>query len=101
MAELEKEKEAASLTKKLGQQMKSLANPSFHIHHGPDTVAHLQSFSLESILQELSANAPDVLELIEQLGDCGRCDHDDNQKHIVILVLICNRSVHLPQALAL
>ena len=29
-------------------------------------MAHLQSFSLESILQELSGNTPDVLELTEQ-----------------------------------
>lgn len=69
----ELKKESAS---KLGCQMKSLAHPNKFCHHGPDTVAHLESFSLDTITEEIKENAPDVIELLQQLGDSSR--HSDD-----------------------
>ena len=77
------EQEAAT-TKRLTGQMQSLVSPGLMVHHGPDTVPHLHSFSIQSILEEFSGHAPDVLDLLKQLGNCGRFD-DDDSVHIATL----------------
>lgn len=66
MVKLEKE----SLINKLDDQMQSLLNPKTLAFYGPESVGHLQSFSL-------TVNTPDVIDLIQQLGNCSKHDEDD------------------------
>ncbi len=58
-------------------QMQSLLRPDRLCYHGPDTIEHLESFSLDAIIIEFSATAPDVMELVRQLGNCSRHDNSD------------------------
>ena len=75
--QLEKEKESLISIGKFEGQMQSLLNPNLTVYHGPDTTAHLQAFSLDSLIQEFTANAPDVMDLIQHLGNCGRYGGSD------------------------
>ena len=63
---------------KLDDQMQSLLRPDMLCYHGPDTIGHLEGFSLDSLIAECTSNAPDVMELLQQLGNCGR--HNDDQE---------------------
>ena len=58
--------------------MQSLLNPNMLAYHGPDTIAHLQGFSIDSIIEEFTTKAPDVMDLIRQLGNCGRFEGTDS-----------------------
>ena len=62
-------------------QMQALLGPNLHSYHGPDTIEHLKSFSLDAISAEFSANTPDVVELIHQLGNCSR--HEGDEDHML------------------
>ena len=75
--QLEKEKESLISSEKLEGQMQSLLNPNKIAYHGPDTIAHLQGFSLDSLIEEFTANAPDVMDLIRQLGNCSTYEGSD------------------------
>ena len=46
-----------------------MQGPNLHSYHCPDTIEDLKSFSLDAMSAEFSANAPDVVELIHQLGN--------------------------------
>ena len=65
----------SALARKLSQQMQSLVNLDMQSYHGPDTVAHLENFSIDDCIAEFQANAPDVVELVRQLGDCDMQAH--------------------------
>ena len=69
VAELEKKSTFA-----LDQEMEALLCPDMVVYHGPDTVDHLKSFSLDAVVAEMRDNAPDALELVSQLGGCSRFD---------------------------
>ena len=43
-----------------------------YVFHGPDTIEHFQSFSVERVITELQTDAPDVYRLFQMLGDTGR-----------------------------
>ena len=45
--------------------------------HGPDTVDHFHSFSLDTVIAELHTPAPDVVELFQQLAKGDRFKDDD------------------------
>ena len=86
VVQLEKEKESAAASQKLelDGQMQTLLNPNMLAYHGPDTVEHLHGFSLESLIEEFAENAPDVMDLVRHLGNCGRYegDDDDNDENL-------------------
>ena len=65
MAALE---EKSMLSQTLDSEMQSLLHADRVSYHGPDTVEHLKSFSLDAVMTELRAHAPDVVELLSQLG---------------------------------
>lgn len=73
---LQLEQESA-LAKKLNAQMKSIVHTDMMCYHGPDTVGHLESFSLDECIAEFRVHAPDVVDLIGKLGNCSR--HDDGE----------------------
>lgn len=85
VAELQHE---SALAKKLDDQMQSLVNPNMLAYHGPDTIAHLQCFSLDSMMDEFIVNAPDVMDLIRHLGKCDRYESGDaGEEHLRIATL--------------
>ena len=45
------------------------------MYHGPDTLQHFQSFSIDEVLREIRTHAPDVLHLFQVIGKPDR--HDD------------------------
>ena len=65
----------------LDDQIQALLGQNLHSYHGPDTIEHLKSFSLNAISAEFSANAPDVVELIHQLGNCSRHEGHEDDEH--------------------
>ena len=65
----------------LDDQIQALLGQNLHSYHGPDTIEHLKSLSLGAISAKFSANAPDVVELIHQLGNCSRHEGDEDDEH--------------------
>ena len=71
------------------------------VYHGPNTVENFHNFSIESVISELQKHAPDVFQLLQQLGKTG--DHDSEEGHMVqdlrsltaIIALLKNRSVRV------
>ena len=62
---------------KLVDQMQTLLRPDKETCHGPDTVHHFETFSLDAVIAELHAHAPDVVQLFQQLGRCDRFSDDE------------------------
>ena len=85
MAELEKR--VADLEKNLSHkdeldtQMQSLLHYGNTVFHGPNSIDHFNSFSLEEILREMRTSAPDVISLFSTLGRSDR--HDDTDTHLL------------------
>lgn len=71
---------------KLESQMQSLLRPDLLCYHGPDSIGHLEHFSLDTLIEECKVNAPDVLDLIKTLGNCSRHD-DESDEHLQIATL--------------
>ena len=69
--------------KKLDGQLQSLIHPDMMSFHGPDTLSHLENFSVDGIIEELRDHAPDVLALVEDIGKCGRFE-DQPSSHTVL-----------------
>lgn len=75
VAQLEHE---SALAKNLEGQMESLVNPCLLAYHGPDTLAHLHGFSLDTMIQEFTVIAPDIMALIQHLGNCSRHEGEEH-----------------------
>lgn len=73
VAELE---HTSTLAQTLDQQMTTLLHPDMASYHGPDTVDHLKRFSLDAVMTEFSSHAPDIVDLLSQLGGCNRFDDE-------------------------
>ena len=63
--------------KKLDDQMQQLLRPDKNTFHGPDTVDHFQTFSLDAVVAEMRACAPDLQQLFQQLGKGERFEDDE------------------------
>ena len=59
--------------------------------HSPDTLEHLEYFTIDSVLAELHRYAPDILQLFETLGQTSSNIHGDDVavEQIKGLVSIC------------
>ena len=66
--------------------MDSLINPSNVAFHGPDTVEHLESFSVDSIVGEFKECCPDILEIFHSLG---KSSDDDPNREAKIVTSLC------------
>ena len=69
--------------------------------HGPDTVDHFHSFSLDAVITGLRTAAPDVVEWFQQLAKVTRFEDDDDLSRIVrmrsttaLCTLLKGRKVH-------
>lgn len=58
----------------LENQLQQVMNSSRSVYHGPDSVAHFDSFSIDGVISELRTHCPDVFQLFNALGRIERCD---------------------------
>lgn len=58
----------------LESQLQQLMNPIHPVYHGPDTVGHFDSFSIDGIINDLRTHCSDVFRLFNTLGNVDRCD---------------------------
>ena len=84
VAELEQK---CSLAQTLDNQMQALLHPTMASYHGPNSIDHFTSFSLNTLMEELRANAPDVVELLSHLARCERFDNEKTDDSHSIAVL--------------
>ena len=76
--ELEHHQHSSLSIQTLDDQMQILLRPDIKItFHGPDTVDHFQNFSLDAVIAELRANAPDVVDMFQQLGNYDWFEDDE------------------------
>ena len=75
--ELEHHQHSSLSIQTLDDQMQILLHPDKITFHGPDTVDHFQNFSLDAVIAELRANAPDVVDMFQQLGNYDRFEDDE------------------------
>ena len=73
------EQETVSI-RRLNDQMQTLIDPGLFVHHGPNTIAHLDEFSIDHILREVNDNAPEVMALLHQMGNCKRFGEGESQQ---------------------
>ena len=61
-------------------QVQSMMNSARSAYHGPDTVDHFNSFSIDHVISELHTHAPDVFRLFNLIGNVDRHEDADNTK---------------------
>ena len=67
----------------LKAQMRALTVPSHSTYHGPDTVGHLDTFSVDNIIAEFRQHCPDILALLQCLGNSSVDDDPSKQAKII------------------
>ena len=67
------------------QQMHCLMNPSHVAFHGPDTIEHLQNFSLDSIVAKFKQCCPDILKIFQSIGKSS--DHDPSRESKLCILM--------------
>ena len=68
-------------------EMNSIVSPRHSAYHGPDTLAHFNKFSLDSIIDEFRVHAPELWKLfiIIAQGESPSVDDEDNTTKVVSL----------------
>ena len=66
----------------LDVQMHRALHTSNAIFHGPNSIEHFESFSVDQVRQELNKYAPDVLSLFSALARVDRHDEDEDSSHL-------------------
>jgi hypothetical protein len=61
-------------------QVQSMMNLGRSAYHGPDTVDHFYSFSIDHVISELHTHAPDVFRLFNLIGNVDRHEDAENSK---------------------
>ena len=62
----------------LDSQMGGLLSSSLSVFHGPNTVEHFEEFSVDGVIADLQARAPDVVQLFTLLGRMDRHNDGDD-----------------------
>ena len=100
--ELKLEQQTSTAIQKLDDQMQTLLQPNMCTFHGPNTVDHFHSFSLDTVIAELHTTAPDVVELFKQLSKGDRFENDKELSRLVqtrsttaLCTLLKGRSVNV------
>ena len=75
----------------LTDQMQSLAAPQNILYHGPDTVEHFNTMTLETVIGECKQLAPDVLQLLGKLGNA-EAEKVDGKLLMALCALIRSRT---------
>ena len=57
-----------------------MMNSARSAYHGPDTVDHFNSFSIDYVISELHTHAPDVFRLFNMIGNVDHREDADNTK---------------------
>ena len=70
----------------LNQQLDAVMNPHHLVFHGPDTVEHLEPFSIDDVVSEFKQHAPDLHEVFQSLG---KSSDDDPNREIKIITSLC------------
>ena len=68
-------------------ELDALTLPHIAAYHGPDTVEHLERFSMDTITAEFVQHAPHLYQLLCQLGQ-GRCQ-SESQKSTQAIMSLC------------
>ena len=67
----------------LSNEMKAVMRPGNAAYHGPDTIAHFDTFSIDGVVAELNQFSPDLYQLFKFLGQCG--EHGDDIQYSITL----------------
>ena len=80
IAELEHRQSTAFWPDVIDSQVQQVMNPSHSVYHGPDTLEHFHSFSVDGVISELRTHAPDVFRLFNLIGKSDRHDDPENAR---------------------
>ena len=72
----------------LETQIGSLLSSQNATYHGPDTITHFNDFSMDQVITEVKNQAPDVWQLLNNLGNTGRFSEDNEQHQLAQLRII-------------
>ena len=84
--QLESQLEQRQTPALLDLQMEAMLNPDNIVYHGPDTVEHLEHFSMGDIISEFKQNAPQLHELFQSLG---KSSNDTCANETKIITSLC------------
>ena len=73
-------------SERMNQQMDAMMNPRHLVFHGPDTIEHLEQFSMDTIISEFKQHAPGLYEVFQSLG---KSSEDDPNREIKIVTSLC------------
>ena len=88
----------AELEKRLGSredldsQMQRALEPSNAVYHGPNSIEHFESFSVDQLFEELRERAPDVFSLFSALARVDHHDENQDSSHLTqlrVLTSLC------------
>ena len=68
--------------------MGALTIPSHSPYHGPDTVGHFDMFSVDNIIAKFRQHCPDILALLECMGNSSVDDDPSKQANIITCLSI-------------
>ena len=63
------------------------------VYHGPDTITHFNDFSVDHMIAEVKNQAPDVWQVLNNLGNTGRFSEDNEQHQLAQLRIISCLSI--------
>lgn len=66
----------------MNQQLDVVMNSHILVFHGPDTVEHLEHFSIDGVVSEFKQHAPYLHEVFQPLG---KSSDDDPNREIKII----------------
>ena len=66
--------------------MSRTVNCRLQVSHGPNTLENFHQFSLESVIEELPSNAPDVFQLLTAL--CTMPDADVSPHQLIVTAMV-------------
>lgn len=72
------EQEKSRGTPQLSSEFLSLLQPVHAVYHGPDSIAHFESFSIDAIISEFQQLAPNLYELLKSLGGGASAANDSD-----------------------
>ena len=89
VAQLQKQVDTSAQSHSLESQIGSLSSPQNAAYHGPDTITHFNDFSIGHVITEFKNQAPDVWQLLNNLGNTGRFSEADDQQLAQLRIVSC------------
>ena len=88
VAQLQKHIDSSAQSPSLESQIGSLLSSQNTAFHGPDTITHFNDFSMDHVITEFKNQAPDVWQLLNNLGNTGRFSEDNEQRQLAQLRIV-------------